>query len=68
MILAIAATLIIGGSGLGAAIAEAQQTGQIPVMYDRIFIAGLLGVTVTLVLRAVERRVLRWHPSMRAVA
>jgi NitT/TauT family transport system permease protein len=68
MILAIAATLIIGGSGLGAAIAEAEQTGRIPVMYDRIFIAGLLGVAVTLVLRAIERRVLRWHSSMRALA
>lgn len=68
MILAVAATLLIGGKGLGAAIAESQQTGQIPQMYDRIFIAGLLGVVVTLVLRAIERRFLRWHPSIRAVA
>jgi ABC-type nitrate/sulfonate/bicarbonate transport system permease component len=66
MILAVAATLLIGGKGLGAAIAEAQQTGQIPQMYDRIFMAGLLGVVVTLVLRAIERRFLRWHPSTRA--
>lgn len=65
MILAIAATLLIGGKGLGAAIAEAQQTGQIPEMYDRIFIAGLLGVVVTLALRALERRFLHWHPSTR---
>jgi ABC-type nitrate/sulfonate/bicarbonate transport system permease component len=68
MILAVAATLLIGGKGLGAAIAEAQQTGQIPQMYDRIFMAGLLGVVVTLVLRAVERHFLRWHPSTRAAA
>jgi NitT/TauT family transport system permease protein len=67
MILAIAATLIIGGTGLGAAIGEAQQTGRIPVMYDRIFIAGLLGVAVTVGLQAIERRVLHWHSSMRAV-
>jgi ABC-type nitrate/sulfonate/bicarbonate transport system permease component len=68
MILAIAATLLIGGKGLGAAIAEAQQTGQIPQMYDRIFIAGLLGVVVTLALRGLERRFLHWHPSARTAA
>jgi NitT/TauT family transport system permease protein len=68
MILAIAATLLIGGKGLGAAIAEAQQTGQIPEMYDRIFIAGLLGVVVTLVLHGLERRFLHWHPSARTAA
>jgi NitT/TauT family transport system permease protein len=65
MILAIAATLLIGGKGLGAAIAEAQQTGQIPEMYDRIFIAGLLGVVVTVALRTLERRFLHWHSSAR---
>jgi NitT/TauT family transport system permease protein len=68
MILAIAATLIIGGKGLGEAIAESQQTGLIPQMYDRIFIAGLLGVVVTLSLRALERRFLHWHPSTRTAA
>ncbi len=65
MILAIAATLLIGGQGLGAAIAEAQQTGRIPVMFARIFVAGLLGVAVTIVLGSIERRFLRWHTSMR---
>jgi NitT/TauT family transport system permease protein len=68
MILAIAATLLIGGQGLGQAIAEAQQTGQIPEMYGRIFIAGLLGVVVTLALRALEQRFLHWHPSTRTAA
>jgi ABC-type nitrate/sulfonate/bicarbonate transport system permease component len=67
MILAIAATLLIGGQGLGAAIAEAQQTGRIPTMFDRIFIAGLLGVLVTLVLGSIEARFLRWHTSNREV-
>lgn len=67
MILAIAATLLIGGQGLGAAIAEAQQTGRIPTMFDRIFIAGLLGVLVTLVLGSIETRLLHWHTSNREV-
>lgn len=68
MILAIAATLLIGGEGLGQAIAEAQQTGQIPEMYGRIFVAGLLGVVVTLALRSLERRFMHWHPSSRTSA
>jgi NitT/TauT family transport system permease protein len=65
MILAIAATLLIGGQGLGAAIAEAQQTGRIPIMFDRIFVAGLLGVLITVVLGSIEARFLRWHTANR---
>lgn len=65
MILAIATTLLIGGQGLGAAIAEAEQTGRIPVMFDRIFVAGVLGVLVTVVIGSAERYFLRWHSSMR---
>jgi len=68
MILAIAATLIVGGGGLGAAIAGAQQSNRIPQMYDRIFVAALLGAVITLILQAFEGRLLRWHPSLRDVA
>jgi len=65
MLLAVASTLIVGGDGLGSAISTAENTGQPALMFDRIFIAALLGLTVTIFLTAVERRLLRWHPSVR---
>lgn len=68
MILAVAATLIVGGGGLGTAIAQAEQSGQTALMFDRIFVAGVLGLVVTITLSALERRLLRWHPSMREAA
>jgi ABC-type nitrate/sulfonate/bicarbonate transport system permease component len=68
MILAVAATLIVGGGGLGTAIAQAEQSGQTALMFDRIFIAGVLGLIVTITLSAIERRLLRWHPGLRGDA
>lgn len=65
MIVAIAASLIVGGQGLGAAIADAERGGLIPLMYGRIFLTGLLGLAVTIALTALERRMLHWHPSQR---
>jgi ABC-type nitrate/sulfonate/bicarbonate transport system permease component len=66
MILVVAATLIVGGGGLGAAIASAEQTGHVPLVFDRIFVTAVIGLMITLGLTAIERRLLRWHPSMRS--
>jgi ABC-type nitrate/sulfonate/bicarbonate transport system permease component len=65
LILAITAELIIGNPGLGREIAVAQTSGAVATMYALVVVAGLLGVAVNLAARALERRVLAWHPSTR---
>jgi ABC-type nitrate/sulfonate/bicarbonate transport system permease component len=65
LVLAITAELIIGSPGLGKEIAVAQTSGAVPVMYALVVVAGLLGVAVNVLARALERRVLAWHPSAR---
>src|SRR5699024_7779476 len=66
LILAIPAQLIIGTPGLGAAIARAQSGGAYVSMYSLVLATGLLGVIINIVVRAVERRVLSWHTSVRS--
>lgn len=65
MIVAIAVPLIVGGEGLGAAIALSEQAGERTLTYARIFVTGLLGFTLTILLMRLERRLLRWHPAHR---
>jgi ABC-type nitrate/sulfonate/bicarbonate transport system permease component len=65
LVLAITAELIIGSPGLGREIAVAQTSGAVPAMYALVVVAGLLGVAVNLGARALERRLLAWHPSAR---
>jgi ABC-type nitrate/sulfonate/bicarbonate transport system permease component len=65
LILAITAELVIGSPGLGREIAVAQTSGAVPAMYALVVVAGLLGVAVNLAARALERRLLAWHPSAR---
>jgi ABC-type nitrate/sulfonate/bicarbonate transport system permease component len=62
LVLAVTAELIIGSPGLGKEIAVAQTSGAVPAMYALVVVAGLLGVGVNLAARALERRVLAWHP------
>lgn len=65
LILTITAELVIGGDGLGNEIGVAQSSGAVPVMYAIVVVTGLLGVGVNLLARLLERRVLRWHTSVR---
>lgn len=65
LILTITGELIIGTPGLGKLLALAQQSGQVASMYALVFVTGILGVIVNLGARAVERRFLHWHPSIR---
>ncbi|HCT80612.1 MAG TPA: ABC transporter permease [Micromonosporaceae bacterium] len=64
LVLAVTAELIIGSPGLGQHIAVAQASQAVPEMYALIVVTGLLGVIVNICFRAVERRVLWWHPSV----
>ncbi|MPY85610.1 MAG: ABC transporter permease subunit [Actinophytocola sp.] len=65
LILEITGELIIGSPGLGNAIAVAQSSGAVATMYALVIVTGVIGVGVNLLARRVERRVLRWHPSVR---
>ncbi|MFB4311271.1 ABC transporter permease [Actinomadura sp. GTD37] len=65
LILAVAGELIIGAPGLGSQIALAQASNAVPEMYALILVTGALGVGVNLLTRALERRVLAWHTSVR---
>ena len=67
LVAAIAASLIAGGSGLGAAISSAASGGSTDLMYARVFVTGLLGLAVTLLFVQFERRALHWHHSYREV-
>ncbi len=66
LILAITAELVIGNPGLGRLITLAQSgIGAQTRLYALVVIAGMLGLLINLGLRAIERRVLSWHHSVR---
>ncbi|WP_402463577.1 ABC transporter permease [Isoptericola aurantiacus] len=68
LILEITAELVIGVPGLGREIGVAQSSGAVPKTYALVLVVGLIGVAVNLLARAVENRVLAWHPSVRMAA
>ena len=53
-------------TGLGKQIAVAQSSGAVPAMYALVIVTGVIGVIVNVAARTMERRILRWHPSVRA--
>jgi ABC-type nitrate/sulfonate/bicarbonate transport system permease component len=65
LILTITGELIIGSPGLGYEIDQAYTGLDAPTMFALIVATGLIGVVANTVTRAAERRVLRWHPSIR---
>jgi ABC-type nitrate/sulfonate/bicarbonate transport system permease component len=65
LVVTIATELIVGSQGLGFAINQVRYASDMPAMYALVLIAGMLGLLVSVALRAIERRVLRWHPSQR---
>jgi ABC-type nitrate/sulfonate/bicarbonate transport system permease component len=68
LILEITAELIIGVPGLGKSIGVAQSSGAVPETYALVIVVGIIGVLVNASARAVERRALRWHTSVRGEA
>jgi ABC-type nitrate/sulfonate/bicarbonate transport system permease component len=65
LVLAVTAELIIGAPGLGKQIALAQTSQAVPEMYALVVVTGLLGLLINTGARAVERRALAWHQSVR---
>jgi ABC-type nitrate/sulfonate/bicarbonate transport system permease component len=68
LILAITAELVIGAPGLGNEIGVAMASSAVPSMYALVLVVGLFGVAINTALRALERRVLSWHASVRLEA
>ena len=65
LILAITAEMFIGNPGLGREIMFARDAGQWTAVYALVVVTGLLGLLINLVFRAIERRSLSWHQSVR---
>jgi ABC-type nitrate/sulfonate/bicarbonate transport system permease component len=65
LILTVTGELVIGSPGLGEEINLAYTALDAPTMYALIVVTGLIGVVANTVTRSAERRVLRWHPSVR---
>ena len=65
LILAITSEVAIDTQGLGKQISDTESGGAVAIMYAYIIVAGIIGVIVNLGARALERRVLAWHPSVR---
>ncbi|SCF22309.1 ABC transporter permease [Micromonospora chokoriensis] len=65
LILAVTAEMVIGNPGLGRMIELSRSAGDAAGLYALVVVTGLLGLTVNLVFRFVERRVLSWHQSIR---
>jgi ABC-type nitrate/sulfonate/bicarbonate transport system permease component len=65
LILAFTAELFMGIPGLGQKVNLAQAYGLNNQLYAYALATGFLGVGIHLLMTAVERRALRWHPSQR---
>jgi ABC-type nitrate/sulfonate/bicarbonate transport system permease component len=65
LILAVTAELVIGAPGVGLEIAVARSGTEPALVYALVLTTGVLGLLVNVGVRAGERRVLRWHASVR---
>lgn len=68
LILTITSELVIGNAGIGRQIDLYRSAPDAPGLFALVLVTGLLGLLVNLGTRAVERRVLHWHPSVRREA
>jgi ABC-type nitrate/sulfonate/bicarbonate transport system permease component len=65
LVIALVSELIGGAPGLGRDILLAQNAGLVAKTYAMVLATGLLGLVMYQTVEWVERRVLRWHPSVR---
>ncbi len=65
LILAFTAELFMGTPGLGQSLNQAETFGLNDQIYALALATGLLGVAIHFAVSALEKRILRWHPSQR---
>lgn len=65
LILAVSASLIAGGSGIGYLIFVASFSSEPTLVYSRIILVGLFGLLVTLSLTKIEAKYLFWYEAYR---
>lgn len=65
LILTITAQMFIGTPGIGRSIMFAQQGANWVQVYALIVVTGILGLLVNIAFRAIERKTLAWHESVR---
>jgi ABC-type nitrate/sulfonate/bicarbonate transport system permease component len=67
IILMVISEMFAASSGLGFTIVQFQRGFQIPEMWSGVLLLGLIGVTLALLFRLAERRVLHWYHGIRAI-
>jgi ABC-type nitrate/sulfonate/bicarbonate transport system permease component len=65
LILAVTAEMTIGNAGLGRQLSVAAGIGNNTVVYAIVIVTGVLGLIINIGFRAIERRALSWHQSVR---
>lgn len=65
LVLAVTAEMVIGTFGIGRGIVIAQNSNASAMAYALVIVTGLMGVAINVAAREIEKRVLRWHPSVR---
>jgi ABC-type nitrate/sulfonate/bicarbonate transport system permease component len=65
VILMVISEMFAASNGLGFAVVQFQRTFALPEMWTGIIVLGLVGVTLSLLFRAAESRVLRWYEGVR---
>lgn len=65
LVVAITIEIVVGAPGIGQMIALYQSAGNVEVVYALALLSGALGLVINLVMQALERLLLAWHPSVR---
>lgn len=66
LVLAVTAEMVIGSQGIGRGIVVAQASNATAEAYAFVLVAGLMGVAINMAARMLEKRLLKWHPSVRS--
>ncbi len=67
LILMVISEMFASSSGLGFTIVQFQRSFAVPEMWSGIVVLGLIGVALSFIFQAVERRVLRWYHGLKEV-
>ena len=67
LILMVISEMFASSSGLGFTIVQFQRSFAVPEMWSGIVVLGLIGVILSFIFQAVQRRVLRWYHGLKEV-